>query len=171
MTQLGGHPLAMRVILPKLEQMPALKVALALRSNLAELGLNEQEEQGRLFATLRFVEQGLAEELRPVLGLVSLHEGYVDADYLEAMAQQVDSEWTRPRIDQLMATLISAGLALRYRKGYLRATSAADELSPVPRDRARNVPASLRRCHGPGRRWSGPSRTSRAESSVPAAWG
>ena len=110
MDQLAGHPLAMRVVLPKLEGMPAARIAEALRTNIAELGLNEQEEQGRLFATLRFVEQGLAEELQPLLGLVGLHEGYVDADYLEGMAKQVDAGWTRQLIDRLMDALSVAGL-------------------------------------------------------------
>jgi hypothetical protein len=73
MNQLAGHPLAMRVVLPKLGHMPAAKIAEALRTNLTELGLHEGEEQGRLFATLRFVEQGLSEELRPLLALVGLH--------------------------------------------------------------------------------------------------
>src|ERR1017187_10212200 len=40
MDQLAGHPLAMRVVLPKLEGMPAAKIAEALRTNIAELGLN-----------------------------------------------------------------------------------------------------------------------------------
>jgi tetratricopeptide (TPR) repeat protein len=110
MDQLAGHPLAMRVVLPKLEKMPAGKIAEALRTNLAEMGLSEEGEQARLFATLRFVEQGLAEELRPLLGLVGLHEGYVNADYLEAMAKQVDAGWTRQRIDRLMGALGTAGL-------------------------------------------------------------
>jgi tetratricopeptide (TPR) repeat protein len=110
MDQLAGHPLAMGVVLPKLEGMSAAEIAAALRTNIAELGLDEQEEQGRLFATLRFVEQGLAEELRPLLGLVGLHEGYVDADYLEEMAKQVNADWTRQRIDRLMGALGVAGL-------------------------------------------------------------
>ena len=110
MDQLVGHPLAMRVVLPKLEQMPAAKVSEALRTNLAELGLSEQEEQGRLFATLRFVEQGLRGPLRPMMGLVGLHEAYLDADYLEAMANQVDAEWARQRIDELVQALTNAGL-------------------------------------------------------------
>jgi hypothetical protein len=110
MDQLAGHPLAMRVVLPKVAEMGAAKVATALRTNIAELGLSEQEEQGRLFGTLRFVEQGLAAELRSLLGLVGLHEGFVDADYLEAMAKQVDAGWTRERIDRFLAVLGAAGL-------------------------------------------------------------
>ena len=48
MDQLAGHPLAMRVVLPKLEHMTAANVSEALRTNIAELGLSEQEEQGPL---------------------------------------------------------------------------------------------------------------------------
>ena len=110
MNDLRGHPLAMRAVLPKLETMPAAKIAEALRTNIAELWLNEQEEQGRLFAALRFVEQGLAEELRSLLGLVGLHEGYITAALLELMAKQVDVGWTRQRIDRLMEALVAAGL-------------------------------------------------------------
>jgi tetratricopeptide (TPR) repeat protein len=110
MDQLAGHPLAMRVVLPKLEHMTAARASEALRTNIAELGLNEQEEQGRLFATLRFVEQGLPQRLRPMMGLIALHEGCLSTDLLEAMAEQVDPEWTRQRIDQLIAALANAGL-------------------------------------------------------------
>jgi tetratricopeptide (TPR) repeat protein len=110
MDQLAGHPLAMRVVLPKLEHMTASKVSEALRTNIAELGLSEEEEQGRLFATLRFVEQGLPEQLRSMMGLIGLHEAYLDARYLEAMAKQVDPEWTGQRVDQLVAKLAKAGL-------------------------------------------------------------
>jgi tetratricopeptide (TPR) repeat protein len=104
MDQLAGHPLAMRVVLPKLEGMPAAKIAEALRTNIAELGLNEQE------ASIRLVEQGLPDELRPLLPLIGLHESYVTAWLLEPMAKQVDASWTRERIDQLMAALGLAGL-------------------------------------------------------------
>jgi hypothetical protein len=110
MEQLAGHPLAMRAVLPKVAEMGAAKVSAALRTNIAELGLSEEEEQGRLFGTLRFVEQGLAAELRPLLGLVGLHEGFVSAGLLEAMAKQVDDGWTRERIDDLMPALGTAGL-------------------------------------------------------------
>jgi hypothetical protein len=109
MDQLAGHPLAMRVVLPKLEKVPAARVSQAVRTNFSELGLDEKEE-GPLFATLRFVEQGLPEHLRPMMGLVALHESYLDADYLEVMAKQVDSDWTRQRVEGLIAALANAGL-------------------------------------------------------------
>jgi tetratricopeptide (TPR) repeat protein len=110
MDQLRGHPLAMRAVLPKLERMTASRVAEALRNNISELDLSEKEEQGCLFATLRFVEQGLPEELQPLMNLVGLHESYLVADYLEAMAKQVDPAWIRARIDELTAALGVAGI-------------------------------------------------------------
>jgi tetratricopeptide (TPR) repeat protein len=97
--------------------MPAAKIAEALRTSIAELGLDEQEEQGRLFATLRFVEQGLADDLQLLLGLVGLHEGYVRADLLELMAEKVDAGWTRQRIDRLMEALGVAGLVRAAGRG------------------------------------------------------
>jgi tetratricopeptide (TPR) repeat protein len=108
--QLAGHPLAMRVVLSKLERMSAAQISAALRTNLAALGLSENEEQGRLFATLRFVEQGLPEDLRPMLPLIGLHESYVEARLLELMSKQIDPAWTRPQIDRLMIALSNAGL-------------------------------------------------------------
>ena len=110
MALLDGHPLAMRAILPQLEKQAAGEVAGALRSNVADLGLGEAEDQAKLFATLRFVELGLAEELRPLLVPVGLHEGFLDADYLESTAKQVDSRWTRAQVDSLLEALVVAGL-------------------------------------------------------------
>jgi tetratricopeptide (TPR) repeat protein len=110
MDQLAGHPLAMRVVLSKLERMSAAQISEALRTNIAALGLSEKEEQGRLFATLRFVEQGLPEDLRPMLPLVGLHESYVHADLFEVMAEQIDPAWKRPQIDRLTTALSKAGL-------------------------------------------------------------
>ena len=110
MDLLAGHPLAMRVILPRLEKLTAAQVLAALRSNLASFKLAGDEEQAKLYATLAFVEQSLPEELRALLVLLGMHEGFADADHLEAMAKQVDAGWSRARIDALIQALVSAGL-------------------------------------------------------------
>ena len=110
MNLLGGHPLAMRAILPRLEKMSAAQVLAALRSNLSSLKLDGDEDQAKLYATLAFVQQSLPEELRPLLLPLGMHEGFVDADYLEAMAKQIDAAWSRDKIDALMQALIVAGL-------------------------------------------------------------
>ncbi len=111
MKQLGGHPLAMRVVLPQLETHSAAAIAGALRGNLAELKLATGDEAyEQLFAALRFVEHGLPESLRPLLRVLALHEGWVDLDLLERMAKLTPGSWTRTQIDQLAGALVNAGL-------------------------------------------------------------
>jgi tetratricopeptide (TPR) repeat protein len=110
MNQLGGHPLAMRAILPRLETMAASQVVAALRRNLAGLGGEEDEALKRVYATLGFVRQSLPADLQPLLIPLGLHENYVDADYLEHMAKKADPAHTRAQIDSLMQALVVAGL-------------------------------------------------------------
>jgi tetratricopeptide (TPR) repeat protein len=111
MKQLGGHPLAMRVMLSQLEKHSAAEIGKALRGNLQELKLAAGDEAyEQLFAALRFIEQALPKSLRPLLQPLSLHEGYVDLDHLEDMAKQVPGDWSRAQIDQLARALSNAGL-------------------------------------------------------------
>jgi tetratricopeptide (TPR) repeat protein len=110
MDLLGGHPLAMRVILPRLEKLRASALIQTLQSNLSNLSPSGDPAQDKLFATLRFAEQSLPEDLRPLLGPLSLHERFVDANYLEIMANQVDESWTREKIDRFFVALAVAGL-------------------------------------------------------------
>ena len=102
MDLLGGHPLAMRVILPRLAKLKAAALIQALQSNLTALGPSGDPAQDKLFATLRFAEQSLPDDLRPLLVPLALHERFVDADYLEIMAKQVDPSWTRAPIDRFL---------------------------------------------------------------------
>jgi tetratricopeptide (TPR) repeat protein len=90
--------------------MTAAQVVHALQTNLSALGLAEDEEQAHLFAILRFVEQSLPKDLQPLLLPLALHEGFVDANMVEAMSKQVDAQWTRARIDTLFQALTAAGL-------------------------------------------------------------
>ena len=110
MDLLGGHPLAMRVILPRLAKQKAAALIQALQSNLTALGPSGDPAQDKLFATLRFAEQSLPDDLRPLLVPLALHERFVDADYLEIMAKQVDPSWTRAPIDRFLGALAVAGL-------------------------------------------------------------
>lgn len=110
MNLLGGHPLAMRAMLPRLERMTAAQVSHALRQNLAELGASADPEQDRLMATLQFVEQSLSETLRPLLFPLSLHEEYVDRKSLEAMGKLVGDGYSMTQFDTLLRALAAAGL-------------------------------------------------------------
>jgi len=66
--------------------------------------------QDKLFATLRFVEDNVPDDLRPLLTPLALHERFLQTDMLEAMAQQVDDGWTRARLDRFVEILSVAGL-------------------------------------------------------------
>ncbi len=80
----------------------------ALRSNLNLKGGDESHE--RLRATLRFAETSLPDDLRPLLVPLALHERFVHADYLEAMAKQADQGQTREHIDRFCEVLVTMGL-------------------------------------------------------------
>jgi tetratricopeptide (TPR) repeat protein len=110
MDLLGGHPLAMRVMLRELERRSAGELIQALQTNLGSLGDGGSAEQAKLYATLRFVEDALPEDLKPLLIPLSLHERFADINLLEVMTKQVDAAWTRPRINALFETLTVAGL-------------------------------------------------------------
>jgi len=110
MDLLGGHPLAMRVILPRLAKLKASALIQALQSNLTALGPSGDPAQDKLFATLHFAEQSLPDDLRPLLVPLALHERFVVASYLEIMAKQVDPSWTRAPIDRFLGALAVAGL-------------------------------------------------------------
>jgi tetratricopeptide (TPR) repeat protein len=108
---LDGHPLAMGAVLPQLERRPAKAILDALRADLAAPEPAGGGAQRGLLAALRFVEQGVPEELRPLLLPLGLHQRFVDADDLESMARQVDASWSRAAIDRLLQILCLAGLA------------------------------------------------------------
>lgn len=137
MDMLCGHPLAMRVVVPELAEMPAAKVAETLRANISALGLSEQDEQGRLFGALRFVERRLSPQVRQLLALVGLHESYLEVRLVEQMANSANPKWTRSLVNRLIRELSGAGL-LRDNKwstyeihplftSYLRARGEAPE--------------------------------------------
>jgi tetratricopeptide (TPR) repeat protein len=144
MDALGGHPLAMRAILPQLKSHTAKSLADALRTNADALDLPESDVSRKLAATLRFVQDALPAEQRPLLVPLSMHENFVDLDLLEQMAKRVEKGLDRPVIDRFAASLGAAGL-LRDRgqaihelhpalTGYLRATLARQKEQDEVRD-------------------------------------
>jgi tetratricopeptide (TPR) repeat protein len=108
---LDGHPLMMRVVLSQLQHSSPAQLLAGLKENLGQfVGLDA--ESAKLFATLRFVSEGLPEDLRRWLIPVSLHERFVDADYLKEMAKglmEANSN-TNSEVDKLILVLSSAGL-------------------------------------------------------------
>ena len=108
---IDGHPLIMRVLLPLLETYSPDELKARWRGNLTGLELGGDEAlQRQLYATLQLVEERLPADLRPLLVPLALHEGHVDADYLEHMAGQVQGAPQRPAIDRCLAVLAHLGV-------------------------------------------------------------
>ncbi|WP_029630669.1 CHAT domain-containing tetratricopeptide repeat protein, partial [Zavarzinella formosa] len=108
---LKGHPLAMRVMLPKLANRPAAQLIADLETNLAKQTLaSKDESEAALAATLRFATESLPTDWQPLLILIGLHEGYAVAGHLEMMAKQVEGGPTRGMIDECLTALGNAGL-------------------------------------------------------------
>ncbi|HRD68440.1 MAG TPA: AAA family ATPase, partial [Candidatus Competibacter sp.] len=104
MDVLDGHPLAMRALLPRLRDVGAGVLAEQLKGRI-RVESHSDPLQARLFAALEFVEDALPVELKPLLLPLGLHERFVDADYLEMMAQRADSRFSRADIERLLAML------------------------------------------------------------------
>jgi tetratricopeptide (TPR) repeat protein len=126
MKLLDGHPLAMRVVLPRLEnkRRSAGELCMALRSNLAALGEGVDEAEKNLYATLKLAEDVLPENLKPLLLPLGMHERFVEGRWLEVMAKQVDEAWTLQRINRLLGALANAGLL--HNRGH-----SIDEMHPA----------------------------------------
>ncbi|MCP4580757.1 MAG: tetratricopeptide repeat protein [candidate division Zixibacteria bacterium] len=105
MNLLNGHPLSMRAILPKMEKMSAGQIAKAIKTNMKEFGYDDAT-----YATLRFVEDDLPDDLKPLLVPLGLHELHLDADMFQAMTKQVDDKFTDDKIDSFCRALSIAGL-------------------------------------------------------------
>src|SRR5262249_5951658 len=111
MDLLRGHPLAMRVVLAKMQTATVAQLNASLGANFTQLLATTQDEaEAMLYATLRFATEALPTEWQPLLIPLGLHEEYADAAYLEAMAKVVDAQLTRPLIDACFAALENAGL-------------------------------------------------------------
>jgi tetratricopeptide (TPR) repeat protein len=101
---LEGHPLLMRAVLPELERTSAAAVAQAILANGVTL-------DNRTAATLKFVEDRLPADLKPLLVPLALHERFIDANSLEAMAKQMaEPKIDRGQIDRFCRALAIAGL-------------------------------------------------------------
>ncbi len=110
MDALDGHPLAMRVLLPRLESTPAATVLELLNANLAATAEAATETERQLYATLRLAEDALADELRPVLIGLAHFERFVLRDLLERIAKKATPPVAADVVARCLDRLAGAGL-------------------------------------------------------------
>jgi tetratricopeptide (TPR) repeat protein len=141
---LQGHPLMMRAILPRLRSVPARQLRDALEQYLPFADSTDLMER-HLYATLRYVEEGLSANLRPLLYLIRLHESYVDSNLLAAMAKIAQQPYTEQQVQECLGLLRNAGLVTPLSEkvfelhpaltGYLNGRSVASEEQAQDRQR------------------------------------
>ncbi|MBC8752453.1 CHAT domain-containing protein [Paraburkholderia sp. WC7.3b] len=107
---LEGHPLMMRALLPKLGAQTAASVLKALEQYVPDAHNTDPVEQ-RLYATLRFVEEGLPDALKPLLYPLGLHESCVDVVLLAMMAERIGQSFDSTATGECLQRLEAAGLA------------------------------------------------------------
>lgn len=106
MKVLDGHPLCIRVIIPRLKNQTPGELLKAFQTNFEAIGLNsDNEAENRLYATLKIGTDALPEELTELLIPLGLHEKYFEANLFKQMASNVDKKWTAENIDNFIEGL------------------------------------------------------------------
>jgi hypothetical protein len=100
-------------MLPRLESHTVAELVQALQNNFAALKPNAaDEDEAKLFSTVRFVTDALPTEWQPLLIPLSFHEGFVQGDLLAAMAAAVDPGWKPATSDEFLRALANASVLL-----------------------------------------------------------
>jgi tetratricopeptide (TPR) repeat protein len=107
---LDGHPLAMRVILPRLAKLSAEQVLTQLRAGTIGESKGAKVSGPELQAISVCIEHVIPRDLRPLLTLVAMHEGHILDIFFEVTAKHVGPEWTRDRSNTILRLLAEAGL-------------------------------------------------------------
>ena len=100
----------MQAILPQIATHNVSEACRSLEQNFANLSNITDAIERRLYATLKFIQQSLPDELTRLLIPLALHERFVDTVYLKAMAGRANKRVTREHIERFTATLVRAGL-------------------------------------------------------------
>ena len=119
----------MQAILPQIATHNVSEACRSLEQNFANLSNITDAIERRLYATLKFIQQSLPDELTRLLIPLALHERFVDTVYLKAMAGRANKCVTREHIERFTATLVRAGLLTGVGVSIYRDPSAAAELS------------------------------------------
>jgi CHAT domain-containing protein/NB-ARC domain-containing protein len=108
MKKLDGHPLAMRVVLLKLEQTPAATLLQELEQGFDD---TEQDESiARTDAALGLLETSFPPEYTAVLQFIGLHQRYVQLNTLTDMMKNSDLATGQITIKDCISVLERAGL-------------------------------------------------------------
>ncbi|MCP4130345.1 MAG: tetratricopeptide repeat protein [bacterium] len=110
---LNGQPLLMRVILPTLENRSAESVISVINEQLS-IHDSKDEVHSHLYAILRFVEDELPEDFKPLLAPLAFSEEFVDISIFKNICKHVNLQWNKNKIFSFFQILCHAGLLNEY---------------------------------------------------------
>ena len=113
MDMLGGHPLAIRAILPLLEEKSAESLIEALKASLKSLALTGNQASEQVLATLKLVLGTLPDSMSRLLAPLAFHERYVDSRIVEVMLADVLDANANTDFQVVLGYLSKLGLARR----------------------------------------------------------
>lgn len=105
--KLCGNPLAIRVILLRLQDCPAQQLLTELESSFD--GMEGDEGTRRLQAAYTVFGKSLTERFLPILQLTGLHEYYADTDQIRAMLNVAECHIEPDAVDACYSILENAG--------------------------------------------------------------
>jgi tetratricopeptide (TPR) repeat protein len=108
LNKMEGNPVALRVILLRLNERSASELLAELEDNFN--GLQGDEGTKRIHAALMVFERGLDSSFAPVLRLLGLHEHFANADIIGYMLNQDDPDSVKTLVSKCFTTLEIAGL-------------------------------------------------------------
>ncbi|MBF0382523.1 MAG: tetratricopeptide repeat protein [Magnetococcales bacterium] len=106
---LGGHPLAMRAVLLRLQQTKNPSALLKELKNKMD-GQEGDESTKKILSALSLFDKGLKSSFGPVLQLVSLHRQYVDKGFIENMVKSANIAIETELITECFTALEAGGL-------------------------------------------------------------
>ncbi|MBE9033125.1 tetratricopeptide repeat protein, partial [filamentous cyanobacterium LEGE 11480] len=126
---LGGHPFALRVVLPKLARQAAGEVLASLRQGLAEVDTTEEGRDKSLTASLDYSFAGLSARARQHLPFLGLFVQRVNTNWLSAFSKDAEDDFgqayqavfgenlDKAAWDAVLEEAVAAGIVERWGDG------------------------------------------------------
>ncbi|QTR48924.1 tetratricopeptide repeat protein [Candidatus Thiothrix anitrata] len=106
--ELGGSPLAIRIILLRLHSLKPADLLKELKQKFIDFG--DDRSESRLFAAFNFFSEYFSGDFELIFKFICLHEKIVDKNHIRLMIEKTGGNIKAARLDEGFDLLIKAGL-------------------------------------------------------------
>jgi tetratricopeptide (TPR) repeat protein len=106
MDMLGGHPLAMRIVLPRIEKLGVAGAKHALEENIKYLGPSAEA----LYSTIKLIMDQIDNKYTSLLILCGFHDKYFFSNMLALMVERFDKKLTESQVMNFLEILVKGGV-------------------------------------------------------------